>query len=75
MRLKNSLPTDKDALEELLNETENLMIQLLEDIFGVKFEVEEDCTKNPYCCKKEAPKDDYEDWEKGTFKPAEVFRS
>ena len=75
MRLKNSLPTDEDALEELLNEAEGLMIQLLEDIFGVKF-VSEECSKGSCCCKKNCSTlDDREDWEKGTFKPAEVFRS
>ena len=59
---------NEQSLVEIMDEIENTMINLLEDIFGVKFELVTDQPETNN-------KTDFEDWEKGSFKEAEVFKA
>ena len=57
------------SLVKMLDEIEDSMLEMLEKMFGVKFEI---VSNNPY---KTNVKSDFEEWETGTFKEAEIFRT
>ena len=57
-------------IDEIFNELELLAIELLGDVLNIEFDpkvMKKNCTTEK--------KDDLEDWEKGTFKTAEIFKS
>jgi len=57
-------------INEIINELESLAIDLLNDVLNIEFDskvIKKNCTSEK--------KDDLEDWEKGTFNAAEVFKA